>query len=212
MPFTMQESTRDRSRRPSNLIDVDTLEPSIKLCIRYATPNNFLGRTFYDQPRALLQFPVAVSLVEAHRELMMHGFGLIVFDAYRPWSVTKLLWDLTPELKRQFVANPKTGSIHNRGCAADVSLYSIANNADLEMPSEYDEMSERSLPSYGGGSVQQRHNRDMLRTVMERHQFTVHPMEWWHFDHVTWQEYAIEDCPFDAIPRRRPEDLNGLST
>jgi D-alanyl-D-alanine dipeptidase len=207
----MRQSTNNRSPLVSDLIDVDTLEPSIKLCICYATPNNFLGRPFYDQARALLQLPVAVDLVEVHRELVAHGHGLIVFDAYRPWSVTKLFWDLTPERKRQFVADPEIGSIHNRGCAVDVSIYSLADSTELEMPSEYDEMSERAVPSYQGGATEQRQNRDRLRSSMERHHFAVHPLEWWHFDHVTWPEYPIEDRAFSVIPRRRTEDLSRLS-
>jgi D-alanyl-D-alanine dipeptidase len=207
----MTEPTNDRSASASNLIDVDSLDPSIKLCVRYATPNNFLGRPFYDQARALLQLPVALSLVEVQRELKLNGQGLIVFDAYRPWSVTKLLWDLTPKDKRQFVADPEKGSIHNRGCAVDVSIYSIADGAEIPMPSGYDEMTERALPSYTGGSAEQRHNRDTLRQMMERHHFRVHPMEWWHFDHMTWPEYPIEDRSFAVIPHRRAESLRQAS-
>ena len=197
---------------PSNLVDVDSLEPSIKLCIRYATTNNFLGRPFYSEARALLQLPVAVDLVAAHRELLAQGYGLVIFDAYRPWSVTKLLWELTPERNRRFVANPETGSVHNRGCAVDLSLYSVEGNRELEMPSEYDEMSERSASSFEGATTEQMRNREMLRLIMERHQFVGHPLEWWHFDHATWPRYTIEDLPFSLIPRRRSDRARRSST
>jgi D-alanyl-D-alanine dipeptidase len=208
----MQDSTGDRAILTSDLIDVDLLDPSIKLSIRYATSQNFLRRPFYSQPRALLQIPVALSLVEAHRELMTLGYGLIIFDAYRPLSVTELFWELTPKDKRQFVADPSAGSVHNRGCAVDVSLYSIGGSIELDMPSEYDEMSERAVPSYQGGSMEQRRNRDTLRRTMEQHEFTVHPVEWWHFDHNSWPRYPVENRPFSDIPRRRAKDLIGLST
>ena len=199
-------------QRRSNLVDVDSLDPSIKLCIRYATPNNFLGRPFYSEARALLQLPVAVDLVAAHRELLAESHGLVIFDAYRPWSVTKLLWELTPERDRQFVANPEPGSVHNRGCAADVSIYCVKDDRELEMPSEYDEMSERAASSFEGATREQTRNREMLRLVMERHRFTVHPLEWWHFDHATWPHYAIEDRPFSVIPRQRPDPVPQSST
>jgi D-alanyl-D-alanine dipeptidase len=142
---------------------------------------------------------------------MTRGCGLLIFDAYRPWSVTKQLWDLTHGQQRKFVADPEAGSVHNRGCAVDISIYSVVDGAEAEMPSEYDEMSERAMPSYKGGSSEQVHNRELLRSTMERHQFTVHALEWWHFDHLTWPEHPIEDRPFRLIPRSRIEDFSQLS-
>ena len=72
------------------------------------------------EPRAFLQRPAAEALVRAHRALAApHGFGLLVFDGYRPWRVTKLFWDVTPPEKHEFVADPAKGSKHNRGCAVD---------------------------------------------------------------------------------------------
>src|SRR5579862_9656447 len=113
----MQTQKLTAEHASSELVDVEVLDPTIKLSIRYATPENFLRRRVYAEVRALLRLPVAISLVQAHRDLQRRGYGLIVLDAYRPWSVTKLFWDLTPVDKRRFVANPTPGSIHNRGCA-----------------------------------------------------------------------------------------------
>src|ERR1700679_966981 len=90
----------------SDLVDVAKLDPSIKLDIRYATSDDFLSTPVYTLARALLQRPAAEALLRAHRELMKRGYGLLIFDAYRPWYVTKIFWDATPADKHQFVADP----------------------------------------------------------------------------------------------------------
>src|SRR6059036_3586595 len=109
--------------RAPDLAELVKLDKTIKLDIRYATARNFVGRPVYTEARAFLQRPAALALVRAHHALHEKGYGLLVFDGYRPWSVTKLFWDVTPRSKRAFVANPKEGSKHNRGCAVDLSLY-----------------------------------------------------------------------------------------
>jgi D-alanyl-D-alanine dipeptidase len=106
-----------------NLMELVKLDPTIALDIRYATTNNFLGTPVYTQARAFLQRPAAEALLRAHRELHAQGYGLIIHDGYRPWYVTKMFWEATPDDKRIFVADPASGSKHNRGCAVDLSLY-----------------------------------------------------------------------------------------
>jgi D-alanyl-D-alanine dipeptidase len=127
------------------------------------------------------------------------GYGLVVFDGYRPWSVTKLFWDVTPGDKKKFVANPKNGSRHNRGCAVDLSLYDLATGKEIEMTGNYDEMTERSYPDYKGGTALQRKMRDLLRSKMEAQGFTVYEFEWWHFDYNDWKSYRITNVPFEKI-------------
>ncbi|OYT72102.1 MAG: D-alanyl-D-alanine dipeptidase [Chloracidobacterium sp. CP2_5A] len=186
--------------RPSELIEITRLDPSIKLDIRYATANNFVGRPVYAEARAFLQRPAAEALVKAHRWLKTQGYGLVVFDGYRPWRVTKLFWELTSPDKRDYVADPAKGSLHNRGCAADVSLYDLKTGELVTMPSEYDEMSERAHPDYAGGTEDQRRLRDLLRSAMERFDFKVYRYEWWHFDYKDWRQYRVQDTPFSEIP------------
>src|ERR1039457_1141808 len=124
----------------TDLVELVRLDPTIKLDIRYATTNNFLGTPTYTQARAFLQRPAAEALLRAHRELKVHGYGLIIHDGYRPWYVTKIFWEATPVDKRIFVANPARGSNHNRGCAVDLSLYLLTTGEEVTMPSGYDEM------------------------------------------------------------------------
>ena len=185
--------------RAPDLVELVKLEPTIKLDIRYAGTNNFLGKPVYKEARAFLQRPAAESVVRAHRALAPHGYGLLIHDGYRPWAITKLFWDMTSGKQREFVADPKTGSKHNRGAAVDLTLYELKTGKAVQMPGDYDEMTERSYPHYTGGTAEQRARRDLLRKVMEAEGFTVEPNEWWHFNYRAWQEYPILDIPFSAI-------------
>jgi D-alanyl-D-alanine dipeptidase len=185
--------------RPADLVELTTLDPTIKLDIRYATTGNFLGTPLYSQARSFLQRPAAEAVVRVQRALAEEGFGLLVHDAYRPWYVTKVFWEATPADKHNFVADPATGSRHNRGCAVDLTLYDLKAGRAAEMPSLYDEMSERAYPGYAGGTAEQRRLRDVLRRHMEAEGFTVYEYEWWHFDYRDWKSYAIENVRFEAI-------------
>lgn len=185
--------------RAPDLVEVATLDPTIRFDIRYASTNNFLGTPLYTAPRAFLQRPAAEALLRAHKALGKLGYGLLIHDAYRPWRVTKLFWEATPEASRMFVADPMTGSKHNRGAAVDLTLYDLASGRTVEMVGGYDEFSPRSYPDYPGGTSLQRWNRDLLRRSMEAEGFTVFPVEWWHFDHADWPKYPILDRPFEDL-------------
>ena len=188
--------------RPIDLVEVSALDPTVKLDVRYATADNFMHRVLYSQARVFLQRPAAEAVVRAHRRLREQGYGLLLFDGYRPWRVTKMMWDATPRAQRDFVANPAQGSKHNRGCAIDLSMYHLDGGREAEMPSAYDEFSERASPDYKGGTTEQTANRELLRKLMEDAGFTVNPNEWWHFDHKDWEKYAIYDISFDEAGRK----------
>ena len=185
--------------RPSDLVELATLDPTIKLDIRYATSRNFLGVALYSQARAFLQRPGAEALVRVQRSLAAEGFGLLVHDAYRPWYVTKMFWDATPPDLHKFVADPAEGSRHNRGCAVDLSLYDLKTGRAVDMPSAYDEMTPRAYPTYEGGSSEERRLRDLLRRHMEAEGFAVYEFEWWHYDYRDWKSYAIQNVRFEDI-------------
>jgi D-alanyl-D-alanine dipeptidase len=176
---------------PSDLVNVRELDPTIDLDIAYARADNLLGAPVYSRALALLQRPAAEALVRAHRMLLGKGFGMVVHDAYRPWFVTKMFWDATPQAGKLFVADPKLGSRHNRGAAVDVTLVDRRTGQLVPMTSSYDEFSPRAYPEYDGGTSEQRWLRDLLREVMESQGFTVYPYEWWHFDYENWEKYPI---------------------
>ena len=185
--------------RPAELVELVTLDPSIHLEIRYATTNNFLGSKFYSSARAFMQRPAAAAVARASKALEPLGYGLLIHDGYRPWFVTKTFWDATPQDKKWLVADPSKGSKHNRGCAVDLTLYDLKTGRVIEMPSTYDESTERAFAFYPGGTSLQRWHRALLRRVMEAEGFAVNPQEWWHFDYKDWQQYAIGNVAFDAI-------------
>ena len=185
--------------REQDLVELNRLDPTIKLEIRYATTNNFLSSVFYSEPRAFLQRPAAEALLRAHRKLREQGYGLLIHDAYRPWYVTKVFWDATPEDKKLFVADPSKGSRHNRGAAVDLTLYDLNTGKPVEMVGTYDETTDRSYPDYPGGTSLQRWHRELLRAAMEAEGFTVFEAEWWHFDYKDWQKYPIGNVVFDKI-------------
>jgi len=185
--------------RKPELVELNPLDPTIHLDIRYATSNDFLGTPVYSQARAFLQRPAAEALLKIQQTLKPLGYGLLIHDAYRPWYVTKIFWDATPAEGKIFVADPAQGSRHNRGCAVDLTLYDLASGKPIEMPGTYDEMSPRSFPSYPGGTSLQRWHRDLLRRAMESEGFTVYESEWWHFDYKDWKEYPILNVPFEKL-------------
>jgi D-alanyl-D-alanine dipeptidase len=185
--------------KEAELVELTTLDKSIKLDIRYARSDNFVGRPVYDEARAFLQRPAADALIRVHKKLKKQGLGLVIFDGYRPWSVTKLFWEVTPEDKRKFVANPRNGSRHNRGAAVDLSIYDLKSGKALEMPSDFDDFSEKAHPEYKGGTAEQTKNRDLLKGLMEAEGFTVNANEWWHYDYKDWQSYGLYDIPFSTI-------------
>ena len=185
-------------RRP-DLVELVEVDRTLRLDVRYATPNNFTGRAVYTEARAFLQRPAAEALARANRALRRKGYGVVVFDGYRPWRVTKLFWELTPEDKKQFVADPRRGSRHNRGCAVDLTLFDLKTGRRVSMPSEYDEMTERSHTDYTGGTAEQRRLRDLLRAAMIAEGFVIYAPEWWHYDYKDWREYPILDLSFSEL-------------
>ncbi len=185
--------------RGPELVELTALEPGIRLDVRYARSDNFLGRPVYGEARAFLQRPAAEAVARVHRSLKEDGYGLMVFDGYRPWAVTKAFWDATPQDRKVFVANPRRGSRHNRGCSIDVTLYHLDTGKAADMGSGYDEFSPRSYATWEGGTKEQLGRRDLLRGAMAAEGFFVYPWEWWHFDFKDWREYPILDIPFERL-------------
>lgn len=185
--------------RKPELVDLATLDPTIKLDIRYATANNFLGTPLYTSAKAYMQKPAAEALVRVHKKLADDGYGLMIFDAYRPWFVTKTFWDATPVKQHLFVADPSQGSRHNRGCAVDLTLYDRKTGKPVQMVGGFDEFSDRSYPDYLGGTSLQRYHRDLLRRAMQAEGFSVYEAEWWHFDYKDWRHYPILNKTFEEL-------------
>lgn len=188
------------------LVDVGRAEPGLKLDLRYATADNFMGAPLYRTARAFLRAPAAEALVRAHRRLVAHGYGIVVFDAYRPWSVTKTFWEASGEADRAFLGDPAEGSRHNRGAAVDVGLYDRADGKILAMPSAFDEFTPRAAADYPGGTPAERRRRALLRRAMEDEGFVVLPNEWWHFDYRDWRRYPVLNVPLESAEGAKTPD------
>jgi D-alanyl-D-alanine dipeptidase len=188
-------------KRAMDLVPLAGIDPTIKLDIRYATDNNFMGFPLYEKPGAYLQRPAAEALGRAAKVLKAQGYGLLIHDGYRPWFVTKMFWDATPVPDHMFVGDPSHGSRHNRGEAIDLTLYDLKTGKPVPMTGRYDEMSRRSYSDYIGGTSRQRYDRGVLRATMEAQGFQVLNEEWWHFDYKDWADYGIGNVPFNRLPR-----------
>jgi D-alanyl-D-alanine dipeptidase len=187
---------------PADLLELRQLTPAPQLEIAYASTHNFMGRPMYRHARAFLQKPAAQALQRVEMALRKRGIGLVVYDAYRPWSVTREFWRATPSHLKAFVADPARGSRHNRACAVDVGLVSLTSGLPLPMPTPFDDFSERAHSRYDGSDLgpQEKANRDLLREMMEAEGFIALEHEWWHFDYHTWRRYPVLDIPFEELP------------
>lgn len=199
--FSQSGPPVEKGKREARLIELNSLDNSIKLDILYATENNFMGQRVYPEARAFLQKPAAKAIVRVHKKLKKQGLGLVIYDGYRPWTITKLFWDTVTAEQRKFVADPAKGSKHNRGCAVDLGIFDLNTGLALPMPSNYDEFTDRASPAYTGGTDEERRNRDLLRSLMEEEGFIVNSDEWWHFDYEDWEKYAIYDISFAEAAR-----------
>jgi zinc D-Ala-D-Ala dipeptidase len=184
---------------PKALVELIKMDRTIKLDLRYATTNNFTGRVLYPTARAFMAKAAAEALLKAHRAALDEGYGFSIYDAYRPWTITKALWDATPADQKDYVANPKRGSRHNRGCAVDLTLYDLKTGALVEMPSEFDDFSKRAHRDYMETTPRAIENRARLERLMTAQGFIGMSNEWWHFDFAGWQDYPVLDVPFDKI-------------
>lgn len=185
-----------------DLVTIDAVDRRIKVELAYATADNFMGRPVYPVAIAALRQPVAEALSRVQSALQAMGYALLVYDAYRPWSITRLFWELVPEESRAFVADPAVGSNHNRGCAVDVTLWDLAGGRPVAMPGRFDEATPRSAADYDGGTSLERWHRDLLRLAMAAEDFTVHPGEWWHFDHASCAGSPILDIALSDVASR----------
>jgi D-alanyl-D-alanine dipeptidase len=179
------------------LIEIKKHIPTIKLDIRYAGKNNFAKQAVYKQARAFARLRVVDALENVQDELKKSGYGLKIFDGYRPYSVTVKFFAIASD--KTFVANPKDGSRHNRGCAIDLTLIDLRTGKELEMPTPYDSFAAEAASDFNNLPAKIIQNRKLLRDTMEKHGFRVLNNEWWHFDFIGWQNYDLIDIAFEDL-------------
>jgi D-alanyl-D-alanine dipeptidase len=180
------------------LVDVATTVPGIKLDVRYATTNNFMHEQLYPVARVFLRRPAALALREVQQELAAQQLGLQLFDVYRPYRVTRRMWE--PYKNPDFVADPAKGSRHNRGAAVDLTLIDLRTGQELAMPTPYDDFTIRARQDFNELSSEVMRNRALLREAMVKQGFVPLPSEWWHFDFQGWERFELLDVDLRELP------------
>lgn len=179
------------------LVDLEKFIPGISIDVRYATKNNFTGIVLYKSARTFLRLPAAKALLQIQNELKEKGLALKIYDAYRPYSITEILWEHVKD--GRYAADPKKGSRHNRGCAIDLTIINLHSGAELEMPTPYDDFTIKAHHAYKDLPKQIIENRTLLKMLMEKYGFDSITSEWWHYDFNGWKNYELMDIPFESL-------------
>lgn len=181
----------------NKLVDIEQSIPKIVLDIKYATKNNFTKEVIYDSPRAFLSREAADALLLVQLDLNRQGYGLKVFDAYRPYSATVKFYEIYPD--STYVESPKTGSVHNRACAVDLTIIKLETGYKLPMPTQFDDFSERASHDFRGVPEKIAKNRKLLKDVMAKYGFLAVKSKWWHYNFKTWKRHPLMDIKFEDV-------------
>ncbi len=177
-----------------DLVELLKMDNTFIIDIKYATNDNFTKKVIYPSAKCILHKNTAAKLIKANNEFKKLGYTIKIFDAYRPHSAQKILWDAASD--KSYVADPKKGSNHNRGAAVDLTLVDKWGN-ELSMPSNYDEFTKRARLDYMDCSEEEINNRELLGRIMVKYGFNRIRSEWWHFDDTDAKKYPILDISFD---------------
>lgn len=181
------------------MIELRTVVPGIVYDLRYATKNNFMHRRMYPKNTnsTFLRSTVALALQKIQYELNAKGYGLKIFDAYRPYSVTVSFWELVKDPR--YVAEPTKGSGHNRGLAVDCTIIDVKTHKELNMGTGFDNFSDSAHHNFTQLPQQVLDNRQMFRAIMEKYGFRAFDTEWWHYYWPNDRNYEVLDIPFRQL-------------
>lgn len=193
------------AQHPVDIVDVAQLDSTIVVDLKYAAGDNFLGDTLYAANICLLRQEVAIQLVKVQQSLRKHNLGLKIWDAYRPLSVQKKMWEKVPDPR--FVADPRKGSMHNRGVAVDVTLVDLQGN-ELEMPTAFDDFSPKAQSDFPNVTERARQNRKILQDAMRAQGFKTITSEWWHFYYQNSKNYSVLDIPLENFLNQKTRYRN----
>lgn len=191
------EAAADSMQR---MIEIKTLVPNVIYDLRYATENNFSRTKLYKSAKqTFLRLPVAHALQKVQNDLNQRGYGLIIFDAYRPYSVTKKMWDLIHDSR--YVADPSNGSGHNRGLAVDLTIIFLKDGRELNMGTGFDNFTDSAHQSFNNLPADILANRKLLRETMEKYGFKPLETEWWHYSWPNDRKYKVLDIDFEKLKK-----------
>lgn len=198
-PLEVNTTEANSSVKKQDLVLVIDYSKDFAIDMKYATYDNFVKKAMYPSPTCVLTKGTLDKLIKANSIVKKQGFTIKIWDAYRPLSVQKIMWEATPN--KNYVANPyRSGSKHNRGAAVDVTLID-KNGKELVMPTEFDNFTAKASPTYKGMSQEQRKNLNILSNAMTSAGFKTISHEWWHFEDTDWNSYEIQDLPLSKFDR-----------
>src|ERR1022692_4290770 len=150
------------------MVSLQKMIPAIVLDLRYGTTNNFMKRVMYEESPhyTFMRLPAAKALAQVQKELNKKGYGLKIFDAYRPYAVTKKFWELVHD--ERYVANPAQGSGHNRGIAVDLTIINLKTKKELKMPTGFDNFTDSAHHDFMNLPDEVLKNRNLLKETMEK--------------------------------------------
>jgi D-alanyl-D-alanine dipeptidase len=214
LAFSQQISPVSSLKTYSTIIELQPAHRLVKLAdylsplhkkVYYCTEENFTQSKLYDTSYSLYLAENAAKLLALVQDsLQKTGLDLLIFDGYRPYTVTKLMWKLVPD--ERYTANPAKGSGHNRGIAIDLTLIDMKSGMELEMPTGYDNFSDSAHHDFMKISPPAKQNRDLLKGVMEHFGFEIFPTEWWHYSLPDPRSYPLYDISFKELKQLAPEN------
>lgn len=192
-----QQANKDSDYK---MVELKSLAPQSVYDLRYATKNNFTGHKLYKKGnKTFMRQPAARALLLVQNTLLTKGLTLKIFDAYRPYAATKLMWDLIKD--ERYVANPAKGSGHNRGLAVDLTIVDLKTGKELDMGTGFDNFTDTAHHSFTQLPENVLNNRKMLRTIMEENGFKALETEWWHFYWPNNKNYDVLDIDFKKLQK-----------
>ncbi|RFS24893.1 hypothetical protein DVR12_06810 [Chitinophaga silvatica] len=177
------------------LVNLEQFIPGIRKDVRYATTNNFTHQLLYSNTSIYMRLPAARALKAVQDELRQKGYGLLIYDAYRPYRITEKMFTIVPN--DLYAADPRKGSGHNRGVAVDLSMVDLKTNQPVAMPTDFDDFTYKAHQNYRPADPKILANRDLLRTTMVKHGFKGSSTEWWHYYLPTYKKYMLMDIVFN---------------
>lgn len=176
------------------LVNLEHYIPGIRKDVRYATTNNFTKQQLYTKTDIYLRLPAAKALKAVQEALRKKGYGLLIYDAYRPYHVTEAMFKIVPN--DLYAADPRKGSGHNRGVAVDLSMVSLKTNQPVSMPTDFDDFTFKAHQNYNPADPVVAANRKLLRDTMKQFGFKGSSTEWWHYYLPDYKKYPLMDIFF----------------
>lgn len=193
----IEQSLRDKNLE---IVDLKKYIPSLHFDLRYAESKNFMHEKLYPKLKTTyLRRAAATALKNAVEDFKVMGLGISIFDAYRPYNVTKLMWQKIGDSR--YVADPSKGSAHNRGIAVDLTLMKLEDKVILPMPTDFDNFSDTAHSGFEDLPDSIKLNRSILKKIMEQHGFIQLSTEWWHFYLPDSYKYNVMDISFKSLKK-----------